>query len=139
IATLLLAGDGNNRAYPQIGIPQGHHDLSHHRENEEMMEKIAQIDMYYMQHFARFIEKLSQTKDVDGRSVLDNSMIVYGSGHADGNRHSHVNLPIVLAGSGGGALTPGRFAKFGSVPTTNLFLSLADRLGVRDLQSFGDS
>jgi hypothetical protein len=139
IATLLLAGDGNNRAYPQIGIPQGHHDLSHHRENEEMKDKIALIDLYYMQRFARFIEKLSQTKDTDGRSLLDNSMIVYGSGHCDGNRHSHVNLPIILAGRGGDALTPGRFVKHGNVPTTNLFLTMADKLGVKGLEKFGDS
>ncbi len=139
IATFLLAGDGSNRAYPQIGIPQGHHDLTHHRENPEMMEKVAQIDTYYMERFAKFLEKLAQTKDTDGRSLLDNSMIVYGSGHADGNRHSHVNLPIILAGRGGGALTPGRFVKHGSVPTTNLFLAMADRIGVKGLGKFGDS
>jgi hypothetical protein len=139
IATFLLAGDGNNRAYPQIGIPQGHHDLTHHRENEEMKEKVAQIDLYYMQHFAKFLEKLSQTKDTDGRSLLDNSMIVYGSGHCDGNKHSHVNLPIIMAGHGGGALKPGRFVKHGNVPTTNLFLTMADKIGVKGLEKFGDS
>jgi hypothetical protein len=139
IATLLLSGDGSNRAYPQIGIPQGHHDLTHHRGNEEMMEKVAQIDHFYVQHLARFLQKLASTKDLDGRSLLDNSMIVYGSGHADGNRHSHVNLPIVLAGGGGGGLKPGRFVQHGSVPATNLFLSMADRIGVKGLESFGDS
>ena len=66
-------------------------------------------------------------------------MIVYGSGNADGNRHTHDNLPVVLAGGGGGTLTPGRYVKHGSKPLTNLFLSMADRLGIRDLGSFGDS
>ena len=66
-------------------------------------------------------------------------MIVYGGGNADGNRHTHTNLPIVLAGAGGGTLTPGRFVKHGSKPATNLFLSLADRMGVRGLERFGDS
>ena len=89
--------------------------------------------------FARFLQKLEQTKDVDGNSLLHNSMIVYGGGNADGNRHTHSNLPLVLAGAGGGSLTPGRFKRFGSQPTSNLFLSMADRMGVGGLQRFGDS
>jgi hypothetical protein len=76
---------------------------------------------------------------VDGQSLLHNSMILYGSGNADGNQHTHVNLPIVLAGGGGGTLTPGRFIKHGSKPTSNLFLSLAERMGVSGLERFGDS
>ena len=103
------------------------------------MEKILCIDAYYMERFARFLKKLDEKKDVDGRSILHNSMIVYGSGNADGNAHSHTNLPMVLAGGGGGTLTPGRFIKHGSKPTSNLFLSLADRMGVRGLERFGDS
>ena len=79
------------------------------------------------------------TKDVDGNSLLHNAMIVYGSGNADGNRHTHTNLPLLLAGAGGGTLQPGRYVKHGSQPTTNLFLSLADRLGVRGVERFGDS
>lgn len=139
IASLLLAGDGTNRPFPQIGIPQGHHDLTHHRGSEESIENVRRIDHYYVQHFARFLERMERTKDTDGNSLLHNSMIVYGSGHADGNRHSHVNLPVILAGGGGGSLTPGRYVSFDSQPCTNLFLSMADRLGVDDLQRFGDS
>ena len=71
------------------------------------MDKIAEIDQWYMRQFARFLEKLEETKDVDGTSVLSNSMIIYGSGNSDGNRHTHLNLPIILAGGGGGALRPG--------------------------------
>ena len=139
VATLLLAHDGSNRSFAEIGIPEGHHDLSHHRNNQEWIQKLADIDLWYAKQFTRFVERLRDTPDVDGKSLLDNSMIVYGSGNADGNAHSHTNLPIVLAGGGGGTLTPGRFIKHGAKPASNLFLSLADRMGVRELERFGDS
>jgi hypothetical protein len=76
---------------------------------------------------------------VDGHSLLHNAMVVYGGGNADGNRHTHVNLPILLAGAGGGSVTPGRFVKHGSKPLTNLYMSMADRMGIKDLPRFGDS
>jgi hypothetical protein len=139
IATLLLAHDGSNRAFPDIGIPEGHHYLSHHRNNAEMMDKIARIDQWYMRHFAWFLEKLDQTKDIDGKSLLDNTMIVYGCGNSDGNRHTHVNLPILLAGGGGGTLQTGRYLKLDGVPMSNLLLSLADRMGAKGIQQFGDA
>jgi hypothetical protein len=139
IATFLLANDGANRAFPEIGIPEGHHFLSHHRNNGEMMEKVAKIDLFYMQQLGAFLEKMDATKDTDGNSLLHNSMIVYGGGIADGNRHSHVNLPVILAGAAGGSLKPNKYATFGSVPMSNLFLSLAGRMGVTGLQRFGDS
>ena len=100
---------------------------------------MAQIDRWYVQQFSRFLQKLGQTRDADGQSLLHNSMIVYGGGNADGNRHSHTNLPILLAGTGGGRLTPGRFTQFDSLPATNLFLGLANRLGLAGLERFGDS
>jgi hypothetical protein len=139
VATMLLAHDGSNRSFAEIGIPEGHHDLSHHRNNQEWIQKLSDIDLWYAKQFGRFLERLRDTKDVDGKSLLENSMIVYGSGNADGNAHSHTNLPILLAGGGGGTLTPGRFIKHGSKPTSNLFLSLADRMGVSGLERFGDS
>jgi hypothetical protein len=139
VATFLLAGDGNNRAYPEIGIPEGHHYLSHHQGKEEMMEKLSEIDRWYMTQFAWFLQKMEDTKDVDGNSLLHNSMIVYGCGNSDGNRHTHHNLPIVLAGTGGGTLETGRYAKIGGQPMCNLFLSMADKFGVSDLERFGDS
>ncbi len=139
VATLLLAHDGSNRSFDHIGIFEGHHDLSHHQNRPDWIEKIADIDLWYARQFAAFLEKLRDTKDTDGNSLLHNSMIVYGSGNADGNRHTHANLPILLAGGGGGTLTPGRYVKHGSKPASNLFLSLADRLGVDDLERFGDS
>lgn len=139
IATLQLAYDGSNRSFSHIGIPEGHHDLSHHFNDAEKIRKVADIDRWYAQQFARFLDKLAATRDVDGNTLLHNSMIVYGGGNADANRHTHSNLPIVLAGTGGGTLTPGRYQKHGGKPLTNLFLSLADRMGVSSLDRFGDS
>lgn len=139
IATLLLAHDGSNRAFPDIGIPEGHHYLSHHRNNEEMMEKIARIDQWYIQQFAWFLNKLEQTKDIDGKSLLDNSMIVYGCGNSDGNRHTHVNLPIILAGGGGGTLQTGRYLKLDGIPMSNMLMTLADRMGAKSVDQFGDA
>lgn len=139
VATFLLAGDGSNRAYPQIGIAEGHHYCSHHRNNDDLMSKVARIDLYYMERFARFVGKLNEKKDADGRTILENSMIVYGCGNSDGNRHTHHNLPIVLAGGGGGTLQPGRYTQLGGVPMSNLFLSLADRMGAKGVDRIGDS
>ena len=139
VATLLLAHDGSNRSFADIGVPEGHHDLSHHENNPDKIEKITGIDLWYVQQFGKFLDKLQATTDVDGHSLLHNSMIVYGGGNADGNRHTHVNLPILLAGAGGGTVTPGRFVKHGGKPASNLFLSMADRMGVKNLERFGDS
>jgi hypothetical protein len=139
IATLLLAHDGSNRSFSEIGIPEGHHDLSHHFNDSGKIKKVSEIDLWYVTQFAKFLQKLDQTKDVDGKSVLHNSMILYGSGNADGNRHTHVNLPLVLAGGGGGTLTPGRYVRHGSAPAANLFLSMADRMGLDAVPRFGDS
>ena len=139
ISTLLLAHDGSNRSFAEIGVSEGHHDLSHHANRKEWIEKVAAIDLWYTRQFAKFLAKLDSLKDLDGNSVLHNSMIVYGGGNADGNRHTHTNLPIVLAGAGGGSLTPGRYVDMNSKPATNLFLTLADRLGVTGLNRFGDS
>jgi hypothetical protein len=139
VATFLLAEEGSNRAFPEIGIAEGHHYLTHHMGATDKIKKVAQIDRFYAEHLARFLKKADAIKDVDGNSILHNSMIVYGSGNADGNRHSHTNLPIILAGAGGGALSTGRFVKHGGKPMSNLLLAMADRMGVKDLPRFGDS
>jgi hypothetical protein len=139
VATLMLAHDGSNRSFDHIGIFEGHHDLTHHQNRKDWIDKVMDIDLWYVRQFARFLEKLQQAPDVDGKSLLHNSMIVYGSGNADGNRHTHTNLPLLLAGGGGGTLTPGRYVKHSSKPATNLFLGLAHRLGVTGLDRFGDS
>ena len=139
IATFLLAGDGNNRPFSDIGIAEGHHHLSHHQNDKEMVEKVGEIDLWYMKQFAWFLKKMEETKDLDGNSLLHNSMIIYGCGNSDGNRHTHHNLPIVLAGKGGGTLEAGRYVKAGGQPMSNLFLTMADRMGVKNLERFGDS
>ena len=139
VATFLLANEGSNRPFPELGIAEGHHSLTHHRNQEDMVAKVAEIDRWYLRQFARFLEKLDAIKETDGRSLLQNSMIVYGSGNADGNRHTHANLPILLAGGGGGRLTPGRYIKAGGQPMSNMFLTMADRMGLQKVDSLGDS
>ncbi len=139
ISTLLLAHDGDNRSHDEIGIPEGHHELTHHQNKADRIAKVAKIDHWYVQKFASFLSRLDSIEDIDGKSMLHNSMIVYGSGNADGNRHTHDNLPIILAGHGGGTLNPGRYNQNGSLPASNLFLSMADRMGVKNLPRFGDS
>src|SRR5262245_18125484 len=139
VATLLLAREGSNRPFNDIGISSGHHDLSHHKNTPEIMEKVKLIDRWYVQRLANFLEKMDKTPDVDGKSLLHHSMVLYGSGNADGNRHTHVNLPVVLAGAGGGAFQPGRFVKAREQPITNLFLSMADAMGTDGIRSHGDS
>jgi len=139
VATLLFAGEGSNHTFPDLGFSEGHHNLTHHQDKQEMIDKVKEIDLWYVKQLARFLEKMEQTKDVDGQSLLHNSMIVYGSGNADGNRHSHTNLPILLAGGGGGGLKPGRYLKVKPTPLTNLFLSMADRMGGQPVGTHGDS
>jgi hypothetical protein len=139
VATLLLAREGSNRPFNDIGISSGHHDLSHHKNTPEIMAKVQLIDKWYVTRLAAFLEKMGKTPDVDGQSLLHHSMILYGSGNADGNRHTHVNLPVVLAGAGGGALNPGRYLKAKEQPITNLYLSMADAMGGERIASHGDS
>ena len=139
VGTLLLAHDGSNRSFEDIGISEGHHDLTHHQNRAEWIQKVSDIDLWYVRQFAGFLDRLHKTVDIDGNSLLYNSMIVYGGGNADANRHTHSNLPIVLAGAGGGTLKTGRYVKHGGKPVTNMFLSLADRCGVKSLERFGDS
>ena len=139
VATFLLANEGSNRPFPEVGFTEGHHYLTHHQNNPEKIEKVKEIDLWYMKRFAAFLERMEKTKDADGSSLLDNSMIIYGGGNADGNRHTHRNLPIILAGGGGGTVQAGRYINYESRPITNLYLSMADRLGVANIPSIGDS
>lgn len=139
VATLLYAGEGSNRTFSEIGLSEGHHNLTHHFNNATMIAKVKEIDLWYVKQFTKFLEKLEETKDVDGNSLLHNSMILYGSGNADGNRHSHSNLPILLAGGGGGAFKGGRYLKVNPTPLTNLFLNMADQMGTKGIENHGDS
>jgi hypothetical protein len=138
VASFLLAHDGSNRTFPEIGVNESHHNLSHHQRDERRLSLIAKIDEYYAAEFARFLQNLKNTKDGDG-TLLDHSMIVYGAGICDGDRHNHEDLPIILAGHGNGTLQAGRlFEAKGEAPLTNLHLSLLDRMGVK-AERIGDS
>jgi hypothetical protein len=138
VATFVYANEGSNRNYRLIGVPDGHHDLSHHRRNPERLEKIRLINRFHITQFAYLLEKLRAIPEGDG-TLLDSCMIVYGSGNGDGNRHNHDNLPVLLAGKGGGTLTTGRYVVYPrETPITNLYLSLLERMGV-EVESFGDS
>lgn len=101
VSSLLLAHDGSNRSFPEIAIAEGHHGLSHHRDEPDLIRKVAQIDRFYAERLAEFLTLLDSKHDADGHSILHNSMIVYGSGCSDGNRHTHSNLPVILAGMPG--------------------------------------
>ena len=137
VSTFLAAHDGSNRSFTQIGVSEGHHYLSHHRDDHAKVNKLAKIDRFYTEQFAYFLQKLSTMKEYRG-SVLDNSMIVFGGGHSDGNRHDHTNLPIVLAGGGGGKLQTGRHVNHGSKPMMNLYLSMLEKVGIQ-YDRLGDS
>jgi hypothetical protein len=138
VASFIAAHDGSNRPYPFIGVTDGHHDLSHHGNDEDKKKKIAKINRFHMEQFAYFLKRLRETREGEG-SLLDNCMIVYGSGIADGNAHAHHDLPVLLCGGGGGTLTPGRHVRVSKeTPMANLFLELMDRMGVRQ-DRFGDS
>ncbi|HSH95322.1 MAG TPA: DUF1552 domain-containing protein [Roseimicrobium sp.] len=139
VSTFLMAHDGSNRSFKELGVPEGHHYLSHHQNDAQKMDRISKIDFFYTQQLAYFLKRLRETKDVDGKTLLDNSMIVYCSGLSDGNRHRHDDLPVIVAGGGGGRLTPGRHVKLGSnTPMTNLYVSLLNNMGVKT-ERFADS
>ncbi len=128
VATFVLANEGSNRSYPFIGVHDGHHEMSHHGGSAEKQAKIAKINRFHMEQFAKFIGKLHDMREADG-SVLDHSMIVYGSCIGDGNRHNHDDLPILLVGHGSGTIKPGRHIRYPKdTPLNNLWLSMLDRL-----------
>jgi hypothetical protein len=130
VATFMIANDGSNRPYREIEISEGHHDLSHHGGDPAKQAKIREINHFHMLQLARFLVKLDSIKEGQG-TILDNSMIVFGCGISDGNRHNHDDLPVWLAGRGGGIIKSGRHIVYpNNTPMANLFLSLLDRMGV---------
>jgi hypothetical protein len=138
IATLMVGREGSMRVYPEIGIPDPHHPLTHHRNNEDWIEKVRKINELHTQMFAYFLERLKSTKDGDA-ALLDRTMVVYGSGLSDGNRHTHEELPVLLAGNAGGVFKPGRHVVYKrGTPMTNLYLTLLDQAGV-PANKIGDS
>jgi hypothetical protein len=138
VSTFLLAREGSGRAYREIGVTDAHHGLTHHRNDPGMIEKVAQINCYHLREFTAWVEKLKSIKEGDG-SLLDHSMIVYGSGISDGNRHTHEDLPTLIAGRGGNFIKPGRRVVYRrETPICNLYMTLMDRMGV-NVDHFGDA
>jgi hypothetical protein len=138
IATFMVANEGSNRTYPMVKVTDGHHYLSHHQKDKEKIEKIQRIDEYLVEQFAYFLDQLKATPDGEG-NLLDNSMICYGSGLSDGNRHRHDDLPIILAGRAGGTIQTGRHIRYKhETPMNNLFLSMLDRMNA-EVAEIGDS
>ncbi|HIL70963.1 MAG TPA: DUF1552 domain-containing protein, partial [Verrucomicrobia bacterium] len=138
IASCMFANAGSNKSYRAIGVPDGHHSLSHHQNNPIKLEKIRKINQFHVEQLAYLLERLKSIREGDS-NLLDNCMILYGSGINDGNRHNNEDLPIILAGRGGGTLLPGRHVRYANeTPLTNLFLSLLNRMNV-ETDYFGDS
>ena len=138
VITFMLAHAGSNRAYPNIGIADGHHSLTHHQNDPEKIEKVALIDAMFVRMFAYYLDKLKSTPDGDG-TLLDHVAILYGSGTGDGNAHSHHDLPTLLAGGATGKIKGGNHLRFPKeTPLANLFLNLLDKAGV-PTEKFGDS
>ena len=138
VMTFLVTHEGTSRAYREIGISDGHHPLTHHRNQEDMMEKVAQINTYHVGQFAGWVEKLKSIREGDS-TLLENMMVVYGAGLSDGNRHLHEDLPTLIMGNAGGTIKTGRRVVYRrETPMCNLFLSMMDRMRVR-MEHFGDS
>ncbi len=137
ISTFMFANAGSNRNYRHIEIPDGHHSLSHHGNDPTKLTKIARINEFHVKQLAYLLGRLKSIREGEG-SLLDQCMIVYGSGLSDGNRHNNENLPILLAGSGGGSITPGRHIRYQQeTPMSNLYMSMLERFGC-PTDRFGD-
>jgi hypothetical protein len=138
VATFMVAREISNRTYPQVGVSDGHHAISHHSNQAAKMDKNVKIQTYHVSLFAQFLEKLRDTPDGAG-SLLDNSIIVYGSNMSNSNAHNHFPLPTLVAGGGAGRLKGGLHLKYPDhTPMTNLLLTVLDKAGV-PMDSLGDS
>jgi hypothetical protein len=138
VATFVLANEGSNKPYPFAGVPEGHHDLSHHGNDPKKKAKIRDINTFHVKQLAYLLTKLKSIPEGDG-TVLDHCMVAYGSGNSDGNAHNHDDLPILLAGSGCGTIRQGRHLKCPKeTPLNNLWVALLDRMDVK-LAGLGDS
>jgi hypothetical protein len=131
VCTFVMANEGSNKAYNWIGVNEGHHELSHHGNDPAKQAKIRQINLFHTKQFAYLLDKMKSVREGNG-TLLDHSMIVYGSGNSDGNRHNHDDLPVLLAGRGGGTIKTGRHIKMKEeTPITNLWVSMLERIDVR--------
>jgi hypothetical protein len=137
ICTFMYANEGSTRNYPSINVTDGHHDLSHHSGDPKKHEKLKIINRFHIEQLAYLLGKLKAIPEGSG-TLLDNLMLVYGSGISDGDRHNHDDLPILVCGKGGGTIKSGRHLKFEPQPLNNLFLSMLDRMGA-PIDRLGDS
>ena len=138
VCTFMLANEGSNRSYRNVGVNDGHHSLSHHQGDHAKQMKIREINRFHIQQFAYILNRLRSIPEGEG-TLLDNSMLVYGGGLADGDRHQHDDLPLLMAGRGGGTILPGRHVRYApETPMANLLVAMLDRMGARG-NSFGDS
>ena len=138
ISSFMLGNGGSNRTYPDVDVRDGHHGLSHHGNKEEKVAPLRRIDKYLVEQFAWFLGRLKSIPEGDG-TLLDNCMVLYGSAISDGNRHNHDDLPIIVAGGGGGTIDSGRHVKLSEeTPLNNLFLGFSERMGA-DISEHGDS
>jgi hypothetical protein len=138
VSTYMVARETSNRTYPQLGVPDGHHEISHHQNLPEAIKKNIKIQIYHVGLFAQFLEKMRTTPDGNG-SLLDNSIVLFGSNMSNSNLHDHFPLPNLLVGKGAGRLKGGRHIKYPDrTPMTNLLLTLLDKAGV-SLDVLGDS
>ena len=139
VCSFMFANGGSGRAYREIGVREGHHPLSHHQNNKKKQTQIAKINHYHVEQLAYILQKMEAIEEANGSTLLDNTMLVYGSGIGDGNAHNHDDLPILLAGGGGGTIKTGRHIRYkDETPLMNLHLSLLDRAGVKT-KTAGDS
>lgn len=138
VITFMTGRGQSNRSYPEIGVPDAHHPISHHQSDPVKLEKLYKINRYHSELFAYFLEKLRSTEEGNG-TLLDHSIILYGSEMSDSNRHLLQNLPILLAGGAGGQIQGGNHLRYTKdTPLTNLFLTMLDKMGVQ-VEKFGDS
>src|SRR5206468_4031510 len=138
VITFQLARETSNRSYPEIGVPDAHHPLSHHGNDPAKIARMAKINQFHVSLFAEFLGKLQATRDGDG-TLLDHSLYLYGSGMGNPNVHDHTNLPVIVAGGAAGGMKGGRHVRFDRpTPLANLHLTLLDKVGVR-LEHFADS
>ncbi len=139
VSTFMLGRDGSNRPFPEIGIADGHHSISHHQGRDEQVEKLIKIDELQTQMFAHLVKRLQETPDGEG-TLLDNSLVVFGSSLSESNLHAHNDLPIVMAGKAGGRIEGDRHIVYDQdTPLNNLFLNMFDLAGIPDVSGFGDS
>ncbi len=137
VITLMMGHEHSGMTFPQIGVPDAHHPISHHQQEPEKVAKVAKINAYHVQMFAKLLQKLQATADGEG-TLLDHTTMMYGAGMADSNSHSPIDIPLILAGGGAGHLKGGRHIRFKNTPLANLHLTLLDQFGVH-WDRIGDS